>query len=100
MNFYEQVYEKVKLIPMGKVSTYGRIAMMCGVPRGARAVGNALHHNPYPGVVPCHRVVNSCGKLAKAFAFGGIEAKKKLLQSEGVEVANDAVDLKKYLWSE
>ena len=56
MSFYDIVYEQVKRIPKGKVATYGQIALMCGSPRASRAVGYALHFNPYPGVIPCHRV--------------------------------------------
>ena len=71
MRFFENVYEAVQLIPRGKVATYGQIARMIGAPRSSRAVGYALHANPRPGVIPCHRVVNREGRLAPAFAFGG-----------------------------
>ena len=60
--------------------------MMCGSPKASRAVGYALHFNPRPGVIPCHRVVNRFGGLAPAFAFGGIEVQASLLRAEGVEV--------------
>ena len=99
MSFFENVYEAVQLIPRGKVATYGQIARMIGAPRSSRAVGYALHANPRPGVIPCHRVVNREGRLAPAFAFGGPEIQAQLLESEGVEVSEDfTVDLKKYLW--
>lgn len=101
MSFYDIVYEQVKRIPKGKVATYGQIALMCGSPRASRAVGYALHFNPYPGVIPCHRVVNRFGGLAPAFAFGGKEAQAELLRSEGVEVSDDyKVDLAKYRFAE
>ncbi len=100
MSFYDIVYEKVRKIPKGKVSTYGAIAVMCGSPRAARAVGYALHANPLPGIIPCHRVVNRFGSLAPAFAFGGQEVQKKLLEDEGVEVSDDfVVDLEKFGWN-
>lgn len=70
--------------------------MMAGNPRMSRAVGNALHKNPDPENIPCYRVVNSQGKLAEAFAFGGEDIQKKLLQADGIEVVNNKVDLKKY----
>ncbi len=73
MTFDQSVYEYVKSVPRGKVTTYGMIARAIGHPRAARQVGNALHRNPAPGIVPCHRVVNREGRLAPAFAFGGIE---------------------------
>lgn len=86
MSFYDKVYEQVCKIPKGKVATYGQIALMCGSPKASRAVGYALHFNPRPGVIPCHRVVNRFGGLAPAFAFGGIEVQASLLRAEGVEV--------------
>ena len=99
MSFFENVYEAVQLIPRGKVATYGQIARMIGAPRSSRAVGYALHVNPRPGVIPCHRVVNREGRLAPAFAFGGPEIQARLLESEGVRVSADfTVDLEKYLW--
>lgn len=99
MSFFENVYEAVQLIPRGKIATYGQIARMIGAPRSSRAVGYALHANPRPGVIPCHRVVNREGRLAPAFAFGGPEIQAQLLESEGVEVGEDfIVDLGKYLW--
>lgn len=99
MSFFENVYEAVQLIPRGKVATYGQIARMIGAPRSSRAVGYALHANPRPGVIPCHRVVNREGRLAPAFAFGGPEIQARLLESEGVRVSADfVVDLGKYLW--
>lgn len=81
---------------MGKVATYGQIAELAGDRKMARAVGNALHKNPEPGVIPCHRVVNAKGELAGEFAFGGPVAQAKLLMAEGVEIINGKVDLYKY----
>ena len=98
--FFDKVYEKVMLIPEGKVATYGMIAAMCGNPRCSRAVGYALHVNPLPGIVPCHRVVNREGRLAPSFAFGGSEVQRDMLEKEGVEVNREYVDLSKYLWRE
>lgn len=101
-NFFDSVYEAVRRIPRGKVATYGQIARLCGKPRASRAVGYALHVNPYFGDVPCHRVVNREGRLAPAFAFGGAEVQKELLEKEGVRVVQEGslfyADLKKYLW--
>ena len=69
---------------------------MAGDRKMARAVGNALHHNPDPGTIPCFRVVNSKGELSGEFAFGGVGAQARLLEAEGVEVNEGKVDLKKY----
>lgn len=92
----KRIYEAVKRIPKGKVATYGQVAEMAGDKKMARAVGNALHKNPYPDEIPCYRVVNSKGQLAGAFAFGGDDAQAKLLRADGIEVVNNYVDLKKY----
>ena len=92
----KRIYEAVKRIPKGCVATYGQVAAMAGNERMSRAVGNALHRNPTPGIVPCHRVVDAKGRLAGGFAFGGMEAQASLLAREGVEVVDGKVDLGKY----
>ena len=97
--FYDRVYDLVARIPEGKVCTYGRIAAALGIPGGARAVGNALHVNPYMGLVPCHRVVNASGKTADNFGFGGDKKQREMLLKEGVPFLDERhVDLKKCLW--
>lgn len=99
-NFFSSVYEYLKTVPRGKVVTYGQIARALGMPRMARQVGFALHVNPEPVVIPCHRVVNRFGRLAPAFAFGGIGVQRSLLEAEGVEVReDDTVDLSRYQYS-
>lgn len=96
-DFQERVFEAVAKIPKGNVASYGDIATAAGSPKASRAVGNILHNNPLPGIIPCHRVVHSDGHLAPAFAFGGEEAQKKLLISEGVTfVDNITVDMNKH----
>ena len=84
MGFFERVYEVVKRIPYGKVTTYGYIAAVLGQPRAARQVGWALHVNPSPETIPCYRVVNRFGKVSEAFAFGGGNRQRKLLEQEGI----------------
>ena len=86
MNTFEKIYEVVRQIPRGKVATYGLVALLAGNPRLARVVGYALHVNPEPGVIPCHRVVGSDGSLT-GYA-GGVEVKSMLLQHEGVCVSD------------
>ena len=92
----KRIYEAVKKIPKGHVASYGRIAEMAGEPKMARAVGNALHKNPYPENIPCFRVVNSKGELSGAFAFGGKDEQARRLIKDGVEVVDGKVDLSKY----
>jgi len=98
--FFQTVYSVVKRIPQGRVATYGQIARLCGNPRAARQVGWALHVNPEPYVIPCHRVVNRNGRISSAFAFGGANVQKELLTKEGVEFSYEqTVDIDKYLWN-
>lgn len=92
----KRIYEAVKKIPRGRVATYGQIAELAGDKKMARAVGNALHHNPDPDMIPCYRVVNAKGELSGAFAFGGIHSQEALLRADGIEVVNGRVDLTKY----
>lgn len=101
---FSRVYRIVKKIPSGKVTTYGQIAQMIndqwlmvnGKKIGARTVGWALHKNPIPVVIPCHRVVAANGNL-HGFAQG-LAKKKELLRKEGIRVRNDKIDLEKYQW--
>ena len=86
-------------IPKGRVATYGTIARLCGNVRLARAVGFALHVNPMPGVIPCHRVVNRFGEVCSGFAFGGADAQRSLLEDEGIEFDDDGkINLDIYGW--
>ena len=97
--FAQRIYEVVKQIPRGKVATYGQVAALAGNPRGARGVGFALHHNPQPGVIPCHRVIFRDGSLCTGFAFGGPEVQRRLLEQEGVCFLPDGrVDLSRFGW--
>ena len=99
MNTFEMIYEQVKKIPCGKVATYGQIAMMAGNPRWSQIVGYALHVNPEPGVIPCHRVVRKDGRVAKSFAFGGENAQRDMLVNEGVVFIDEVtVDMEKSLY--
>ena len=96
----KRIYEAVKKIPRGRVATYGQVAALAGDKKMARAVGNALHHNPDPEHIPCYRVVNAKGELSGAFAFGGADEQARLLEADGIEVVNGCVDLEKYGWKE
>ena len=97
-SFFEKVYKIVRLIPPGKVTTYGDIAKTLGT-KDARKVGWALHANPYPDV-PCHRVVNKDGKLAENYAFDGWKEQKRRLIEEGILFKEEkTVNLKKYFFN-
>ena len=71
MNSFEKIYEVVRQIPEGKVSTYGQVAKLAGNPRWSSVVGYALHMNPEVGEIPCHRVVNIAGRTACYVGSGG-----------------------------
>lgn len=94
---FKRVYEVVRLIPEGKLTTYGEIATALGI-KDVRKVGFALHANT-DEQTPCHRVVNKEGRLAPNFAFDGAEEQRRRLAAEGVTFIDDMhVDLKKYRW--
>ena len=97
--FTREIYEQVKKIPAGRVACYGQIAFLAGRPGASRAVGYALHHNPEPGVIPCHRVVFKDGSVTDGFAFGGPEVQRALLEREGILFGPDGrIDMKKYMY--
>lgn len=101
--FADRVYEIVRQVPKGRVTTYGQVASLMGRPQSGRYVGFALRNNPEPGAsgdsIPCHRVVFKDGRLCDGFAFGGPDVQRELLEAEGVTFADDAhVDLDACLW--
>ena len=93
-SFLKEVYEVVSQIPVGKVSTYGGIALLLGVPQCSRMVGRALKEVPDELSIPCHRVVNTAGRLVP----GWVEQKQLLLAEEVSFKANGCVNLKEHLW--
>jgi methylated-DNA-protein-cysteine methyltransferase related protein len=99
MSYYDDVYEVVRRIPPGMVSTYGRVAAMAANPRAARAVGYALHALG-PGQersVPWWRVINAAGRISNQY---NPELQRELLEAEGVVFdADGLVDLRRYLWN-
>jgi methylated-DNA-[protein]-cysteine S-methyltransferase len=84
-DFNRRVYELARTIPPGTTLTYGEIAMRLGTPGMARAVGQALGQNPWPIVVPCHRVLAADGGMGGFSAPGGVSTKRRMLEVEGVE---------------
>lgn len=97
-NFFNKVYEEVRKVPLGFVTTYGDIAKRLET-RDARKVGWALHANK-DIKVPCHRVVNKKGRIAPNFAFDGAKEQKRRLISEGVGFVDEMhVNLKTHLWN-
>ncbi len=99
INFKDRVIEVVKAIPYGKVTTYGTIAALAGLPRGARLVGGILHFNSDEFNLPWHRVINRQGYISTRCEDHIKLEQKQLLQQEGVEVSADfVVDLTQYGW--
>lgn len=98
-NFRERVYRLVKMVPKGKVVTYGQIALLLGIPRAARAVGWVMALTPEHLKVPCQRVIYRHGGLAKSYGYGGLRQHRKDLEADGVRVRKDyTVDLSEYQW--
>lgn len=101
ISFYQTIYRLVKLIPPGKVATYGQIAALLDKPRSARLVGWALNHCPPD--VPWQRVINSAGMISIENMHASKQLQAQLLQTEGVKVnlkeGNYFVDLNIYLWN-
>jgi len=96
----QKIYRAVRLIPHGKVATYSQIAALAGNKNLRRYVGNVLHKNPEPGVIPCHRVVNAEGFCSGSFAFGGPEVQQKKLEAEGVTFVDGHVDMVRFCITE
>ncbi len=103
-DYFEEVYHVVRLVPPGRVTTYGHIARYLSLRAGARMVGWAMsssHTRPERGAadVPAHRVVNRIGVLSGKHFFGTPTAMQELLEAEGVPVRDDrVVDFKQLLW--
>ena len=100
LSFFEQVYEVVRLVPSGRVTTYGAIANSIGSPGAARMVGWAMNaSHDVSKYVPAHRVVNRKGLLTGKHHFAGSEQMRELLESEGVKVDNNQiVEFDKLFW--
>lgn len=95
MKTFDKVYDLVSKIPKGKITTYGAISKTLGI--DPRVVGYALHANKNPDDVPCHRVINSKGKISSGFAFGGPDIQRQMLEKEGVKFNKDEiVNLKEF----
>jgi methylated-DNA-protein-cysteine methyltransferase related protein len=97
--FFPDVYEVVKLIPFGRVTTYGAIARYLGATRSARLVGWAMNQSHGQKVVPAHRVVNRNGLLTGKMHFGNPDEMQKKLEAEGIRVENNRiVDFEHVFW--
>ena len=93
-----RIYETIRDIPQGSVASYGQVAEIAGIPRGARQVGWALKNLPRDQGVPWHRVITASGKIAFEAGSAQFEKQKKLLLREGVAVIADRIDMRRYRW--
>lgn len=99
VNFKDRVIEIIKQIPYGMVTNYGTIAVLAGLPRGARLVGGILHFNTEKYGLAWYRVINKAGYISTRCEDHTKDAQKALLESEGVKVSGDyMVDMRKYGW--
>ena len=98
-NFFERVYGIARIIPFGKVTSYGAIAKALGAARSARMVGWAMNASHGLDDVPAHRVVNRNGLLTGKMHFDGTNLMQQLLENEGIVVIdNQIVDFEKHFW--
>ena len=99
ISFFKRVYKVVRLIPSGRVSTYGLIAKALGTPKSARVVGYAMNASHKINDVPAHRVVNRIGLLTGKHRFSGTNLMKELLESEGIVVKDNLItNFQNILW--
>ena len=89
MKLEDKVYKKLSEVPKGQVTTYGELAKAVGLKNGQRAIGRIMNKNPYPVIVPCHRVIMSTGKVG-GYAWGE-KVKTNMLAKEGVQIKNGKI---------
>ena len=89
MTLSTRVYKKLLLVPKGKITTYGELSKAVGLKNGQRVIGMIMKKNPYPGIVPCHRVVKSDGKIG-GYAYGEI-VKSRMLANEGIKIKDGKI---------
>ncbi len=89
MNLDQKIYKKLLEVPKGQITTYGELAKAVGLKNGQRVVGKIMNKNPYPVIIPCHRVVMSTGKIG-GYALGE-HIKTKLLNDEGIQIKNGKI---------
>jgi methylated-DNA-[protein]-cysteine S-methyltransferase len=97
LNLQQEVYKKLLEVPKGQITTYGDLAKAVGLKNGQRVIGQIMNKNPYPVIIPCHRVVMSTGKIG-GYAYGE-HVKTKMLDDEGIQIENGkVVNLKNTLY--
>jgi methylated-DNA-[protein]-cysteine S-methyltransferase len=97
LNLDQKIYKKLLDVPKGQITTYGELAKAVGLKNGQRIIGKIMNKNPYPVIIPCHRVVMSTGKIG-GYAYGE-QIKINLLNDEGIQIKNGKIiDLKNRIY--
>ena len=89
MKLEDKVYKKLLEVPPGMVTTYGELARTVGLKNGQRIIGRIMNKNPYPVIIPCHRVIKSNGKIG-GYAWGE-KIKTNMLSKEGIKIKNGKI---------
>ena len=89
MTLSTRVYTKLLQVPEGKITTYGDLAKAVGLENGQRVIGTIMKKNPFPGIIPCHRVVKSDGKIG-GFVYGE-RVKLQMLAKEGIKIKDGKI---------
>ena len=89
MNLDKKIYKKLLEVPKGKITTYGELAKAVGLKNGQRTIGQIMNKNPYPVIIPCHRVIRSDGNIG-GYAYGE-EIKSNMLTREGIIIKNGKI---------
>ena len=90
MNIEEKIYKKLLTVPHGKITTYKQLSKSVGLENGQRLVGQIMKKNPFPVIIPCHRVIKSNGDIG-GYLFG-IDIKKNMLRKEGICITKNKID--------
>jgi len=89
LSLEQKIYKKLLQVPKGQVTTYGELAKAVGLENGQRTIGKVMNKNPYPVIIPCHRVVMSTGKIG-GYAYGE-KIKSNMLTKEGIKIKNGKI---------
>jgi len=89
LSLEQKIYKKLLQVPKGQVTTYGELAKAVGLENGQRAIGKIMNKNPYPVIIPCHRVIMSTGKIG-GYAYGE-KIKSNMLTKEGIKIKNGKI---------
>ena len=90
MKIDKKIYKKLLQVPSGKITTYGELSRAIGLKNGQRVIGRVMKNNPFPVIVPCHRVVKSNREIG-GYAFG-VDIKRNMLTKEGICIKNDKIE--------